>query len=412
MIITRSQFLNNLKWLLTVFLLASFQLFDSYEWGKYSFLICSVLIYILSVIQSGWVAKFRVMPFICFVFVFAAFIAMTAFWSADYSDTLTMARTLLRTAVCFTLVYWAYMDEEDPYRFITIIVFASYIVAVYSVIVYGFNNIIEATDDIRLDNTYSNINSISLFLSLGFICDLYLILFRRFRIHSVMSILSFVIIIAAQSRKAAVFLVLGVFAMILFRFATSKNIGFQIMKAVFILVCLLVLLYFIIKLPFFSGIGNRVDLMINTFLGQGKMDTSSLMRNDLISLGFHCWGQRPIIGWGMATTHIFAEQYLYFPSYLHNNYLELLAGGGILCFAAYYSMHIYLIVKFFKIRKTHYQWFVLGVILIVLILLMDYGRVSYYSKANFFELMVLYLLADRISDSENRKDIEDVRQIS
>lgn len=410
--ITKSQILDNLKWLTTIFLLSSFQLFDTYEWGKYSFLICSIIIFALSVIKNNWVARFHFEPFIAFLFLFTATVAVTAFWSMDYTGTLMMARTLLRISVCFTLVYWAYLYDENPYDLIHIIVFSSYIVAIYTVFVYGFGNIIKATDDVRLESSYSNINSIALFLSLGLICDLYMALFRKFRIHSLLSVLSFVVIVATQSRKAIVFVAVGVLALFLYRYSTSKNAAYRIFKFVFLLVCLFILFYFLAKLPLFYRVGLRLDLMINTFLGEGRMDRSSLMRTDLISLGFFCWRQRPLIGLGMASTHVVASKYLYFDSYLHNNYVELLAGGGLMCFTVYYSMYIYLAVKFFKLKANHYQWYVLGIILIGLILIIDYGKVSYYSKTNLFELMVLFLLISRFrrSDNVNRRVMEDAPQ--
>ena len=411
MVTTRSQFLNGLKWLLTVFLISSFEIFDSYSWGKYLFLICSVLIFIVSVIERGWIAKFRIEPFIVFVFIFVAYVAVTAVWSINSQDTLTMARTLLRIGVCFTLVYWAYMDEDDPYRLITVIVFASYIVALYSTFFYGFGNILRAANDIRLANTYSNVNGIALLLAMGCICDLFLILFRGFKFYSLLSMLSVVIILATQSRKAALYLGLGIIALVVFRFSTSKKVGYKILKVIFILLCSLLVLYFVLKLPIFSGVNNRMDAMIDTLFEDVESDSSTVKRSDMISLGLSCWRQRPINGVGMAATHILTERYLYYDTYLHNNYVELLAGGGIIGFIVYYSMCVYLIAKIFQLRKTHYQWYVIGIVLLGLLLIMDYGRVSYYSKTNLFELMILFLIVSHFhkSESAERKEIENDR---
>ena len=131
----------------------------------------------------------------------------------------------------------------------------------------------------------------------------------------------------------------------------SKSVGFRLLRIVSVLFIAFSVVYIASQLPIFASVNMRLEQMLNTFLGEGKMDTSSLMRNELVELGLFCFSKKPLTGIGMACTHSYAWANLYFDAYLHNNYVELLAGGGIFTFISFYSMYGYLVYGFFKIKK-------------------------------------------------------------
>ena len=87
-------------------------------------------------------------------------------------------------------------------------------------------------------------------------------------------------------------------------------------------------------------------------------------------------------------------------TYLHNNYVELLAGGGIVGFAVFYSMYGYLIVNFIRKRRVAEPMKNLCIIIVVLLLVMDVALVSYYSKDLYFILMIPFLEIDKLSKKE------------
>ena len=392
MIITRTKILNDLIWLLTVFLVSSFLLFDQYGWGKYSFIACSVLIYALSVVRNGWRARLRIEVFHSLLFLFILYVALTAVWTISASETLTMARTLIRIWVCLALVYWVYMDDNDPIRLISTIIASSYVVAFYSFFVYGFSDIMQASDDALTSVKLANINSIALFLSFGVVCDLFLLLYHGAKLYSLLSVLSVIIIAFTRSRKAIIFLVIGTVFLLLFRSAKGNGFWNRFFRVIGVLILVITALYFISHLSIFSGVNMRLQRMLNTFMGSGKIDSSTLTRNELVRVGWKVFINNPLGGVGMNCTHYMAYKYLNVDAYLHNNYVELLAGGGIFAFIIYYSMHVYLLVGFIKLKNIDLKWCVFGILLIVLLLITDYGRVAYYSKVVYFELMALFLI--------------------
>ena len=412
MVISATKIINAIQWLITVFMIASFLLFDSYTWGKYSYIVCAVLIFLITAIKKRGKIRICLDPYIVILAGFSLFIALTSIWALTPSDTLQMARTMLRTLGCFALVYWAYMDDDDPYRIITAMVFASYLVAFYSITVYGFDKIVSVSDEILNAESFANINSISMFLAFGTICELYLILFREFKWYSLLSFLSVFIIAASRTRKSIIFLVLGTVLLLLFRFSKSKSAGYRVLKIVSILIIAFSVIYIASQLPIFAGVNTRLEQMLNTFMGEGKMDSSSLMRNDLVELGLFCFSHKPLTGIGMACTHSYAWTNLQFDSYLHNNYVELLAGGGIFAFIIFYSMYVYLFYSFFKIKRIAPEWFYFGFVMIVLMLMADFGRVSYYSKPVLFELMILFLVVRIVSRRKETADALEAPKVS
>lgn len=85
------------------------------------------------------------------------------------------------------------------------------------------------------------------------------------------------------------------------------------------------------------------------------MDHSTIVRNNLKTLGIEWFLRYPFGGIGIANPHILANYYYAFDAYLHDNFVELLCGGGIIGFSVYYSMYVYLFIQLWKYRKADPQ---------------------------------------------------------
>ena len=77
-------------------------------------------------------------------------------------------------------------------------------------------------------------------------------------------------------------------------------------------------------------------------------------------------------------------------AYLHCNYAELAADGGVLGLISYYIIYIYLLYKEMKYVKYDNSA-VLVIVLVLVRLLTDWGAVSYYTKSTYFYIMIYYL---------------------
>ena len=397
---TAKQILGYSIWALTVFLLASFQIFDQYSWGRYSFVICSAVILFLVALKNDGKIHINFGIYHLLFLVFIIYVFLNCFWSQQSNETLSTVMVLLRIWFCFTLLYWAYSNLEDcSISLVQSICASSYVIAIYSVFRYGWDNISIATHEYRLDNEYANINSIAIFLAIGIICDLYLYFLHGFRIHSIISFLSLFLLAASQSRKAIVALVFGILALLILKYTQNTGFLIKVIRTLFIILIIVFMLYFMSKLFVFSGLNHRVDQWLNSITGNGKADESSIVRNKLITIGLDTWWQHPFFGVGINTMTMITRGYLYSSYYTHNNYVELLSGGGVFAFAAFYSMHAYVIAKLIANKNNNYSLFVIGMVLMVVILVTDFGRVSYYSKTIHFFLLLLFIIVKEAEKS-------------
>ena len=103
----------------------------------------------------------------------------------------------------------------------------------------------------------------------------------------------------------------------------------------------------------------------------------------------------PILGVGIGNARYYCSMGY---TYLHNNYVELLACGGIVGFIIYYMPYMYLISQFYKNRAYLNEYSIMILFILSGVIMMDYGSVSYYSKSTYFFLMVCFLHLNNLKD--------------
>ena len=84
---------------------------------------------------------------------------------------------------------------------------------------------------------------------------------------------------------------------------------------------------------------------------------------------------------------------------LTNNFIELLADGGIIGFALYYSIYAFLLIRFIMIRDFRNQQFNICATLLVVNLIIEYGAVTYIYKHTYMFLMMFMLQYEQSKNS-------------
>lgn len=399
MTISLRQVATSLIFVFTIALFVFFVLFDTYTWGKYAFLALSICIFLLGCGVNHGKFTLWITPYVTLNIMFVGFALFSALWAINASDSIIMARTLIRIFVCAYIVYITYLNipELDSTLLIKAVMWAGYFVALYSLYFYGLNRMMAAgsSSNLRVENEFSNINTIGMTCALSCVIQINLKCLRP-KDHifpfALLMIPSVIVIAATQSRKALFFLTIGALGYAFVKTQKSKKgILIKIIKILFGVLILTFMLYWMLQLDAFEGIRERMEGMLHAALGKGKVDSSTLKRNHLKALGLKWFLKYPLCGIGIANPHILAKQYLAFDAYLHDNFVELLCGGGIIGFCLYYSMYVYLFMQLWKYRKIDPQRVTFFTIWLGLMLAMDYGMVSYYSKADNFYLMIHFL---------------------
>jgi len=138
-----------------------------------------------------------------------------------------------------------------------------------------------------------------------------------------------------------------------------------------------------------------MDGLIASFTGEGHIDSSSALRAYYRFLGFAQLEESPFLGIGMGNARILALSATGHDCYLHCNYAELAANGGIIGLILYYWIYIPILRKEWKVRKLDYcAPLILFIVFIRLV--MDYGAVTYYGKTTYFLLMVALLHINKL----------------
>ena len=399
MTISLRKIVTSLIFGLTVLLFAIFVLFDTHTWGKYAFLGLSICIFMLGCGMNRGKIAFRFTPYVVINILFICFSLLSSLWAFNASDSVIMARTLIRVFICAYMLYLTYLNipEMDVSMLLKAVMWAGYIISLYTLFFYGMDTIIAAgsSANLRIENGFSNVNTIGMACALSCVIQINL-KYLRPQDHlfpsALLMIPSVIVVAATQSRKALVFLLVGALGYAFVKAPKSKKSIF--LKDFKILIWILILafvLYWILQLDVFDGIRERMEAMLNSVLGNGKADHSTILRNNLRTLGLTWFLKYPIGGIGIANPHILANQYYAVDAYLHDNFAELLCGGGIIGFCIYYAMYVYLFRQLWKYRKVDKQRVVFFALWLGLMLAMNFGMVTYYSKAQNFYLMVHFV---------------------
>lgn len=412
------KFLHNLINILAVFLFAVFILFEGYAWGKYAFLAASFAIYILGLLERNDKVVFRLdaYVFLNVVFIFYAF--LTALWAKSPDSTITMTRTLIRTFLCAYIVYLYFVKEEDVSRLLRILMWAGYIVAIYALMFYGVDELMKAGSDssLRVDNEFANVNSIAISCALSVMIQANEFLEKRNRWTCFFLIPVFIVIGATQSRKALLFLIIGVFSAFIVKNQNESTIK-KVAKTILGCVIAFILVYCLLQLEIFSGIKERMEELLNSFSGKGEVDHSALIREQMIEAGWREFIEHPIGGIGISNSYFITLQYFGRKTYLHNNFVELLSCGGIFAFVFYYAIYAYLFYNLWKYRKADKKQAMFFAIWLLIMLALDYGNVSYYSKDQNYYLMIHFVNIEnlkrkaRVEQSESFKVCKSFKKV-
>ena len=241
--------------------------------------------------------------------------------------------------------------------------------------------------------TEMNSNMLALLSVYGFVLSMYLR--KQGKIthiaHWLRMAFYLLIILLTGSRKGLLMIVL---AIVILQFVTERR---KILKNIFIGIGVAVVLYFLVMNVeiLYNIIGVRVESLL-TFITEGETTEASLSdRHLLTQIGIRYIKEKPWTGYGydcfklisgMGATGSVAVGSVGF--YSHNNYVELLFGGGIVGFILYYIPVVYLLKRILKgLRGNACVPYLLAILISKLA--MEYAYVSYYERVDTYIMAIL-----------------------
>lgn len=388
-----SSILERIIWILTVILLFSFTVFDTNKYISIILLGVTICIFVLDFTFNDFKSKVKFSLYHIWGISFAVFCLLSSLWANNSDFAITKGFTIIQILICMSVLYNHYSRNFDVNFLMSCIEHAGYLLAIYTVVFFGIGFIKQTlAAGVRLDAEFSNINSIGMACANAIIIGAYYIIHERrkilFRLPFI--VVSLIIVAASGSRKAMIVLILGITCLYLFKYA-ARNVLKTLLKFIGVLCILVVVFSFIFSMQMFDTLNNRMAGLIALITGTGVIDHSAWLRQQYIKIGLEQFLETPLVGIGIDNARLLLLQHFGYTTYLHNNYVELLASGGIVGTTLFYSIYLYII------RKLKSNWYdyssekIAVLVLIVIKLAMDLGAVSYYSKSTYFYIMMFFL---------------------
>lgn len=386
---------NKLIFLLAFFSYILFYIDDIIPYGGVLTGAVFLLILLVYAFEGGMKVRFSFSPYLMYIFLFACFCLLSKIWAEDPSLANGKIRRLFFLFGMMFILYYSLKDRNDVIQqMLKIVMYGGYGVILFVFLKYGVRNIFYLlADSTRISNEYLNANTIGLCAAYSIVINVYFLLYKKkkFSIWDLLLVPAFVILAASESRKALAGAILGIFALVILKNSNNRNALKSLGRILAASLVLLLLLYVVLQLPVFSGIMKRMRGLAAALSGSGARDASSWIRLQYNQLGWELFKQHPILGIGICNANRYTMAYYGHDHYLHNNYVEMLACGGLTGFLLYYSIYIYLLANFFKCRKVRDSEYDVCLTLMALVLLLDYGMVSYYSPNRYLFLMLFWL---------------------
>ena len=352
------------------------------------------IIYVLSVASFRKMRiQFRWQKYYSFITIFCFFCLFSTLWASDRGDPVGKSVTIIKCMVLIVMMMFSYEALDDISVLLQTIIVSGFVVTIYAIFTYGLDTMRAVLQEYaRLDYAFANVNTIGCLAAMAVVIEFYFLLNRKIKWYWMLLALPCIYMIAATaSRKAIIILACGLIMDFLF-YKDSNDVAKKVLRLVGTILLVYIAYKIVSNISIFDSVNKRMETMMNMYLGNGYVDRSARTRYTMIQLGISQFLKTPIFGIGIGCGHLINIKDVY----LHNNFIEILVGGGLVGFSIYYSMYFYLVYTYFKYWKYRDEYTRICLILIALLLLLDYGSVTYGEKQTYYFLMVLFLNAHQM----------------
>lgn len=355
--------------------------------------VASILIVCIDAFYNHFKIKVEITKLHVWIIIFAAFCYFSAVWAMVPYMAIDKGTSIVKNGICVSLIYIYYQKCDSIKHLLKTMMYGGYTVIILSVIFWGFDSMGELINSsTRMESGFLNQNVVGMLAALTIIINIYFLIYYREAIIGIpFAIISFVVLAAAGSRKSILELVFGVLLVLFLKNYNNKKFlksGLKIITALLVFAIIVVIL---IKLPMFDFINSRFENLNNLLTGAGDTDSSVRNRALLYVIGWQIFTDNPFLGVGMDCARIPVEQIMGIDYYLHCNYLELLADGGVLGFALYFTFYIMIIHRLWKYRKYRDAEYDICLVIMIIQLIMQIAYVAYSERETYFYNMLFFL---------------------
>lgn len=311
--------------------------------------------------------------------------------SADNGTMTIIIKNIVR-CICLTIYITSEHDYKKAISFIAIsgLVCSAFMLSEFIASGMDPSNLRYATNDrIGASIAGENVNIVAMNMSFSFPAWLYLFKESKSKKSKIFCLISIVLTVSVSlltgTRKLLLYYI-TVFAIYVFLSGSIR------LKKILIGMLVLAIAYYCVMNiePLYYLIGHKIDFMGNASAAH-MYDHSDATRKVLINEGMSLFYNHPIFGIGYGNTLSILGLYT------HNNYVEILASGGIIGFAIYYSMYAYTLIKSVRYRKkSPLALYVFASVIGLLVL--EYFQVTYLYGMPWMFIAIATTYCERLYD--------------
>ena len=382
------------------------QVLSTVSWGRYFLLGCMGGLILTFGAKSGMKLRLFFDKYLKWMICFCLFCCISMVWALDSRIALEKLNTIFQIFVFSFIIYLIVRETLNLNILIKPIIFGGIILFFYLLARYGYRGLIVLLQTgTRIGgNETGNANGIGIYMVFSILASLYEIFFEKIKVYHIFIVAMFVIVIASSSRTSLLGLLVGICVLALFKFRELKKIRKIIYTLIFVIIGY-VTLNFILSASIFDSIRERLDDMLAAITGAGG-DHSSNVRIEMIRLGFNEFLKRPLGGSGIGNSSVLLRNAGYTYAYFHNNYIEMLSCLGVIGTMIWYYPYVSYGRLLLKNKKRHDAYIPITSSLCCSVLVMDVGAVSYYEKAVFFLIVIVFIQIARLKENRINDDYE------
>lgn len=354
--------------------------------------ICNLLIVafcgftLLRMLYKNFAGRFSFYFFGSVTFILYGFINVISGNVLNEDIVITMLTSLAINLVLVFFVAQYIVMSNDIKKVLRLFEWSVFCVA-FAVFVMSINTITSG----RLGlGTEINSNRLAMLCVYAIAVSIYFLLEQKKRSLLIFNILRIVfmlsIVLLTGSRKGIIMVIIAIVCIFLLSGRFKK------LRYILLLAFVAIVLYFLVMKVevFYNILGVRIEEFFE-LLESGEMESGSLSdRQTLIEIGLDYIEKKPWTGYGYDCFKLISgiDASSGYGMYSHNNYIEILFGGGIIGLTLYYLPMLYLLISLLRNIKDNKIFAFLAAILISK-LAIEYAYVSYYERVDIYVYGIL-----------------------
>ena len=343
--------------------------------------------------------------YLLYILVFLCYCALSMLWAETPGLTFGIVRRMIFLFIMFSCVYVCHCRDTAVEDFLKIIMYGGYAVVIYYILRYGWGTILRVlSSSERISNQFLNANTLGMCAAYAIVINIYYILYQGIRLTDILMLPAFVMLAASGSRKALVIVIVGAFGVFMLKSIRNDRISNILFKIGAVCIAFVAALIALSRMKMFAGVLKRMKAVILLLNGRATRRTAGYIRMVYVRIGMELFRKQPLFGIGIANAFNHIKQYNNH-IHLHNNFVELLACGGIIGFVIYYSIYLYILIQFLRFRRYRDGIYDVCLVIFMIRLAMNYGSVSYYSAPTYFFLLMFMIEIRRLKERARKESV-------